>query len=277
MKVSAVSIALVVALFAGWPAPGHAQEVPRPQERRAAELEEYTALFVSLARQALAHPRLGSPMPCLPHWVAGNDHVVVAVSAAGTSAGLERGDTLQRIGDTALTGRADGVWDVAMRALNGGSASYAVAVAREGKTVWLLLPCRSGLARQFHQAERSMWTAVTRRDWSGCIEAGNGMIRAFGGALSPPLMIMTRCASATSGEPHPALTNDLAHALLQEMVAHPSPSPDLREQLFLTLRDLDAVARSGGEDYATALRATMAALGVEAPTFTLDDPTGGVR
>jgi hypothetical protein len=274
---SAISVAIVIAVSVAWPAAGRSQEAARPREERAAELQEYIGLFVSLAQQALAHRRLASPMPCLPHWVAANDHVVVAVSAAGASAGLQRGDTLQRIGDTALTGRADGVWDVAMRALNGKAASYALAVARNGKTMWLTLPCRSLLARQFHQAERSMWEAVTQRAWNTCVERGNDMIRAFGAALSPPLMIMTRCASATTGQPHPALTNTLAHALLQEMVAHPSPSPDVRDQLLLTLGDLDAIRRAGGEDYATALRAAMAALSVDAPAFTPDGRIGGGR
>ncbi len=226
--------------------------------RRSAQLEEYTGLFVSLARQALADSRLASPMPCLPHWLAANDHVVVAVSSAGIGAGLELGDRLERVGDTELTGRADGVWDVAMRSMRTATASYAVAVERDGRTVRLMLPCRSELARQLHRAERSLWTAVTERDWNGCIQGGNDMIRAFGGAFSPPLMIMTRCASATGGD-NAALTSRLGHALLQEMVAHPNPSPDVREQLHLTLRDLETV--SGGEDYAATLRTRMAELG----------------
>jgi len=169
------------------------------------------------------------------------------------------------------------VWDVAMRTMKSGAASYAVAVARDGTTVRLVLPCRSELARQLHRAERSMWTAVAERDWDGCIQGGNDMIRAFGGTFSPPLMIMTRCASATSGEADAALTSTLGHALLQEMVAHPNPSPDLREQLFLTLRVLEGIRLSGGEDYATGLRARMAELGMETPAFTPDEPRGGRR
>ena len=277
MKRSLTSAALAVAVVLGGDATARQQESARPSDRRAAELDEYTALFVSLAQQALAHPRLASAMPCLPHWVAGSDHVIVAVSADGAGAGLDGGDTLRRIGGTALTGRAGGMWDVAMRGLPDGIQTYAVTIARQGATVSLTLPCRPDLAQRFHDAERSMWTAVTRRDWSACIERGNDMIRAFGGALSPPLMIMTRCASATTGQPDAALTNALALALLQEMVAHPDPSPDLREQLFLTLQDLDAIARSGGTDYATTLRAKMAAMGVAAPGFTPGGPAGGRR
>lgn len=254
-------------------APGQLQE----PARRTAELEEYSALFVSLAQQALAAPRLAAPMPCLPHWLAANDHVVVAVSSAGAGAGLERGDTLERIGDTELTGRADGVWDAAMRSMKAGPASYAVAVARNGATVRLILPCRSELARELHRAERSMWTAIARRDWNGCLQGGDDMIRAFGVAFSPPLMIMARCASAKSGEPDAVLTSRLGHALLQEMAAHPNPSADVREQLFLTLRDLEAIARAGGPDYAMPLRAAMAELGVEPPAFTAGEPNGSGR
>ena len=274
MKRALTSAALAVAIGFGGAASARQQEPAGPSDRRAAELEEYTALFVSLARQALAHPRLATAMPCLPHWVAGSDHVIVALSADGAGAGLVGGDILRRIGGTALTGRAGGMWDVAMRGLPHGAQTYAVTVDRRGATVSLTLPCRPDLAQGFHDAERSMWTAVTRRDWRACIERGNDMIRAFGRALSPPLMIMTRCASATTGQPHAALTDALARALLQEMVAHPDPSPDLREQLFLTLQDLDAVARSGGPDYATALRATMAAMGVAAPEVTPGGPGG---
>jgi hypothetical protein len=264
VKVPSLPTAIAIAVALGGPAaPASWSPAQATPEQRAAQLDEYTGLFVSLARQALADPRLASPMPCLPHWLAANDHVVVAVSSAGAGAGLERGDTLERIGDTELTGRVDGVWDVAMRTLRVGPASYAVAVARDGTTVRLILPCRFELARQLHRAERSMWTAVTQRDWSGCIQGGNDMIRAFGGAFSPPLMIMTRCASAARGDADAALTSALGHALLQEMVAHPNPSPDLREQLFLTLRDLDVIRLSGGDDYATTLRASMAKVGVQ--------------
>ena len=85
---------------------------------------------------------------------------------------------------------------------------------------------------------------------------------AFGSAMSPPLMVMSQCATA-SGMPDARLTAALARALLMEMVAHPGPEPDLREQLFLTVRQLDAMHEAGDEDYATSLRAEMVRLGVE--------------
>lgn len=66
-----------------------------------------------------------------------------------------------------------------------------------------------------------------------------------------------------SGMPDARLTAALAGALLVEMVAHPGPQPDLREQLFLTLRQLDAMHAAGDEDYATSLRAEMVRRGVE--------------
>jgi hypothetical protein len=247
------------------PAVARAQTPRQPPDARAAELEEYTALFVSLAQQALAHPRLAAPMPCLPHWLAGNDHVVVAVSSAGRGAGLAPGDVLQRIGDTALTGLPGGVWDAAMRALKPGAGWFTVAVSRRGMEIRLVLPCTSNLATQLHRAERAMWTAVTARDWSGCIAGGGDMIRAFGHEFSPPLMIMARCASARRGEADAALTSRLGHALLEELVSHPDPSPDLREQLFLTLRDLEAIPAGGGEDYGAALRAEMIERGIQPP------------
>jgi hypothetical protein len=112
------------------------------------------------------------------------------------------------------------------------------------------------------QAEQTMWTAVARRDWTTCVTQGAEMIAAFGDSISPPLMVMTQCATA-SGMPDARLTAALARALLVEMVAHPEPQPDLREQLFLTLRQLDAMHEAGDEDYASSLRADMARLGVE--------------
>jgi hypothetical protein len=107
-----------------------------------------------------------------------------------------------------------------------------------------------------------MWTAVTHRDWTACLTQGAEMMAAFGASMSPPLMVMTQCATA-SGMPDAKLTAELAGTLLAEMVAHPAPQPDLREQLFLALRQLDAMHAAGDEDYATNLRAEMMKLGVE--------------
>ena len=112
-------------------------------------------------------------------------------------------------------------------------------------------------ARRLQQADLAMWTAVTRRDWTACLEHGAEMIAAFGTATSPPLMVMSQCATA-SGMPDAGLTAALARALMAEMVAHPGPQPDFREQLLLALRQLDAMHAAGGEDYATDLRADMA-------------------
>jgi hypothetical protein len=125
-----------------------------------------------------------------------------------------------------------------------------------------VLPCAADDATRLQKADQAMWTAVTRRDWTTCLEQGAEMIAAFGRAISPPLMVMTQCATA-SGMPDARLTAALARALLGEMVAYPGPQPDLREQLFLALRQLDAMHAAGGEDYATNLRADMAKLGVE--------------
>ena len=106
-----------------------------------------------------------------------------------------------------------------------------------------------------------MWAAVTRQDWTACLAQGREMLRAFGAAISPPLMIMAQCAAA-SGRPQPALTFDLGRALLAELTAHPQPQADLREQLFLTVRELDAASPA----YATRLREELRARGVPPPT-----------
>lgn len=271
VKASAIRLALAAVMLATWSAParGWQQATADP---RAAELEEYTRLFVGLARQALETPRLASPMPCMAHWIAGNDHVVVAVSGAGEASGLARGDVLTSIGTIELTGRADGLWDAAMRRLPAGSETYEAVVRRSGRAIRLDLPCDASAARAFHGAERGMWTAVSQRDWKGCIIAGEDMLRVFAQPFSPPLLVMTRCASAATGQPDAALTGRLGHALLHELVAHPQPSADLRDQLLLTLRDLDAIARAGGEDQATPLRQRMTELGVDAPTAGRDQP-----
>jgi len=224
--------------------------------------DEYAALFVTLAEQALRDPRLAAPMPCLPHWLAGSDHLVVAVSAGGARAGLERGDRLQQIGAVALTGSGAGLWDAAVRALGRGQASYRVEVTRAGRRVPLDLPCDGGSAERLHAAERGMWTSITRRAWDACVAQGGEMVEAFGADFSPPLMIMTRCDAAKPSGADAALLNRLAQALLAELAADPQPSPDLREQLLLTLRDLDDSRAAGSIDYATPLRTRMQQLGI---------------
>jgi hypothetical protein len=136
-----------------------------------------------------------------------------------------------------------------------------VEIDRKGKRLRLVLPCAADDARRLQQADFAMWTAVTRRDWPACRERGAEMIAAFGTPTSPPLMVMTQCATA-SGMPDASLTATLARALMAEMIAHPGPQPDLREQLLLALRQLDAMHEAGDEDYATTLRAEMARLGL---------------
>ena len=149
-----------------------------------------------------------------------------------------------------------------MRSLPRNQPSYAVEIDRKGRRLGLVLPCAADDARRLQEADLAMWTAVTRRDWPACVEQGAEMIAAFGSAISPPLMVMTQCATA-SGMTDASMTATLARALMAEMVAHPGPQPDLREQLLLVLRQLDAMHAAGGEDYATSLRADMAKLGIE--------------
>ena len=144
-----------------------------------------------------------------------------------------------------------------MRALPHGQPSYAVEIDRKGKRLHLVLPCAADDARRLQQSDLAMWTAVTRRDWPACLKHGAEMVAAFGTPTSPPLMVMTQCATA-SGRPDAALTATLARALMTEMVAHSGPQPDLREQLRLAVRQLDAMHAAGSEDYATSLRAEMA-------------------
>jgi hypothetical protein len=235
-------------------------------ERRAqgtldTQLKEFADLLVTLGEEAVRQPRLASPLPCVAHWLAGGDQVVVAVSRAGSDAGLDRSDVLRRIGSRDLTGPGDGRWVTAMRALSLGQPSYAVEVDRKGKRLRLVLPCAADDARTLQQADLAMWTAVTRRDWPACLRHGAEMVAAFGTPTSPPLMVMTQCATA-SGSPDASLTATLARALMAEMVAHAGPQPDLREQLLLALRQLDAMHAAGGEDHATNLRAEMARLGI---------------
>jgi hypothetical protein len=263
VRASAV-VALAIA-FAGLIPGGAASEVAAgspAQRAAAAHLKEYADLLVTLGEEALRQPRLASPFPCLAHWLAGSDHVVVGVSDAGAAAGLQPSDMLRRIGRRELTGRGGGLWDTAMRALPQGKPSYSVDVDRKARRVRLVLPCAAERARSLQQAEQTMWTAVTRRDWMTCLTQGNEMIAAFGASISPPLLVMTQCATA-SGMPDASLTAALGRALLEEMVAHPGPQPDLREQLFLTVRQLEAMQAAGDEDYATKLREEMVRLGVE--------------
>jgi hypothetical protein len=234
----------------------------RAQGTLDAELKSYVDLLVTLGELAVRQSRVASPLPCAAHWLAGGDQVVVAVSRAGSSAGLERSDTLRRIGGRDVTGPGDGRWATAMRALPQGQPTYAVEIDRKGKRLHLVLPCAADDARRLQQADLAMWTAVTRRDWPACLKHGAEMVAAFGRPTSPPLMVMTQCATA-SGRPDAALTATLARALMTEMVAHSGPQPDLREQLRLALRQLDAMYAAGGDDYATSLRAEMAKLGIE--------------
>jgi hypothetical protein len=142
-------------------------------------------------------------------------------------------------------------------------------VRRGADAVRLALPCSRDRAAALHEAERAMWTAIAARNWKACMARGEDMIAAFGAAISPPLMVMSQCAAAVPGESDPSLLNTLAHALLSEMTAHPDPAPevraDMREQLFLVLRDLERIRLAGGVDYATALRGEMSARGVVPP------------
>jgi hypothetical protein len=233
---------------------------PLVQGAADAQRKEYADLLVTLGEEALRQPRLASPLPCLAHWLAGSDRVLVAVSVDGAAAGLERGDTLRRIGSRDLTG-SGAAWDTAMRALRREQPTYAVVVDRRGQSLRRTLPCATDRAAALRNADVAMWTAVTRREWAACVERGAEMLAAFGSAISPPLMVMTQCATA-AGTPDAKLTAALAGALLTEMVAQPRPQPDLRQQLLLALRQLDALHAAGGEDFATPLRAEMAALGV---------------
>jgi hypothetical protein len=263
MQLSAVALLAIActALIPGGTAPAIAAE-SRVQGTLDAQRKEFADLLVTLGEQAVRQSRLASPLPCLAHWLAESDQVIVAVSRAGSDAGLERSDRLQRIGGRDLTGPGDDRWAAAMRALPRGRPSYTVEIVRKGKRLRLVLPCAADDARRLQQADLAMWTAVTRRDWPACLEHGAEMIAAFGNPTSPPLMVMTQCASA-SGTPDASLTATLARALIAEMAAHPGPQPDAREQLLLALRQLDAMHAVGGEDYATDLRAEMAKLGIE--------------
>ncbi len=224
--------------------------------------DEYAALFVTLAEQALRDSRLSAAMPCLPHWLAGSNHLVVAVSMDGSRAGLARGDRLRQIGTVTLTGSGTGLWDAAVRALSRGQPRYRVDVVRDGRGVQLDLPCAADRAERLFTAEREMWTSITRRAWDLCVARGADMVDAFGADFSPPLMIMARCTAARSSGADAAVVNRLAHALLSELASDPQPSPDLHEQLLLTLRDLDDSRAAGGTDYATPLRTRMLQLGI---------------
>jgi hypothetical protein len=235
----------------------------RAQGSLDAPLKEFADLLVTLGEQAVRQSRLATPLPCVAHWVGGGDRVIVAVSRTGAARGLERGDTLQRIGGRDLAGRGDDPWPAAMHALSQSQSSYAVEIDRKGKRLRFMLPCATDEAKRLQQADLAMWTAVTLRDWPACLERGAEMIEVFGAPTSPPLMVMTQCATA-SGRPDAALIARLARALIAEMVAHPGPQPDLREQLLLSLRQLDAMHAAGSEDFATDLRAEMAKAGITA-------------
>src|SRR5262245_60475961 len=106
---------------------------PRAQETVDAQVKAFADLLVTLGEQAVRQSRLASPLPCVAHWLAAEDQVVVAVSQAGAGAGLERSDTLRRIGGHNLTGSADERWTTAMRALPRGQPAYAVEIDRKGK------------------------------------------------------------------------------------------------------------------------------------------------
>jgi hypothetical protein len=237
-----------------------------PEQQPQSALAEYIDLFIGLARQALDDARLEAAMPCLPHWVAGSDHIVVAVSDSGAAAGLQPGDTLYEIEGIPLTQDAGGLWDEAMRRLPRNLTSFVVAVSRSGTVRRLRLPCAADRSLRLHTAERGMWTGITRRDWTACVDRGHDMLGAFGAPFSPPLMVMTRCVSARASGPDAALIDALARTLLQEVVSHPQPSADLRDQLSLTMRELDAADASGGTDYAAVLRSEMARLGIDPAT-----------
>ena len=78
----------------------------RAQGTLDAPLKEYADLFVTLGEQAVRQSRLASPLPCVAHWLAGSDQVIVAVSRAGS----ERRTGTERHAATHRRPRPDWSW-----------------------------------------------------------------------------------------------------------------------------------------------------------------------
>jgi hypothetical protein len=79
-----------------------------------------------------------------------------------------------------------------MRALPKDRATFDVTVKRTSDDVKVRLSCRSHL--QYFEAERRVWTSITRGDWSGCVSATLAAMDAFGKSMSEMQLVRLECA-----------------------------------------------------------------------------------
>jgi hypothetical protein len=154
-----------------------------------AQVDDAQSALVEGARQQLTKPYMAAALPCSDPWLAGDDNRVVAVPSWAQTEGLKPGDVITAIGDRRVApGEPDG-WLHAMRALSNGLNSFDIVVNRAGRNINVRLSCRNH--QPYFQAERRVWTSITRREWDECISAAVSAMRVFGRTTRP--MIKSRC------------------------------------------------------------------------------------
>jgi hypothetical protein len=221
------------------------------------------ASLATLAEAMLDDPRLSAPFPCVAPWVATGNLVLIA-TPAGQQAGFRPGDRITRIGTTPVTVLADGTWEAALRKLSGGLTSYYVEVERGSASVTVIAPCGADEAATLYEAERAMLTAASGQDWDGCLRAGQGMTAALGMAVSRQLRMMAACARAGdyNHDDQGLIVFTLGRTLLLELQADPARPKETEQLIVDVLRDLEQFRATGGQDYASKLRALMKDAGV---------------
>jgi S1-C subfamily serine protease len=153
--------------------------------------------LIRLAQERLESSYLQQPFTCMDGWVSGPSGFLLQLSPWAESAGLKRGDRLLQIGAVRMSGSVD--WEAAMRQLPA-EADFEVHVERAGRQAQVRLPCRDH--RPYLSAERSLWEAITARNWDACIRATEKVSETFGAASSFPLELGIRCSHLTRDKPN---------------------------------------------------------------------------
>jgi len=212
--------------------------------------------LVEIARVQLSGPYMTEPLPCFDPWNAGDDNRVVVVPDWARAEGLHPADILISIGGRQTVYGQPHSWLQAMRALPKGADRFDVTVRRAGEDVRLRLSCRSHTS--YFEAERRVWTAITRRDWNECASASRSAMQTFGKSTSAMIDIQVRCARAGKWSTNrlAPLVYEYCVALLDELSAVvPTEQPSTRKEVLDSVTWLE---KNGAAASASGLRDRLA-------------------
>lgn len=219
--------------------------------------------LLDAARQQLAGLYMSRPLPCADPWLAGDDNRITVVPSWAESEGLRAGDVLTAIAGRRIIASEPDSWVKAMRALPSELRSFEVVVTRNGQQVKTLLSCRSHVP--YFEAEKRLWTAISRRDWAGCASAAVAVMDAFGKPVSSMAHVRLQCAVVARWEPDRLVRTlyDYASAVIDELPAQAvKDQASRREDVLTTVKLLEG---TGATMYANELRARLEAASGAAP------------